>query len=86
MKPTSISMSVSFPVDLGKTCIKPFVSVTAELQEGDDLTECAKILHEQVCKLWTESAERELAWYKKMNEGTSLRVAYDKIGTLKDSI
>lgn len=69
MKITSISSSCSLNVQVGpREFIKPFVSLTAELEEGDDLGKCAKELHKEVQKLWCENAMSDVIATRKMKQ------------------
>lgn len=63
MKITQVSVTISQAIAVAKyETIKPSVTLTAELEKGDDPAECVKQLHNQATKMWAKNALTELAW------------------------
>lgn len=61
MKLTSITVGVNIPISLGKDkSLRPFVSVGASLEEGDDPKKCSADLHKMAMEMYTDQAAKEL--------------------------
>jgi hypothetical protein len=68
---TNVCVSCSMVISIGKyKTIKPFVSLTADLEDTDDIDQVIKFLHKETAKYWTESAARELKWMLEIKEIT----------------
>jgi hypothetical protein len=64
MREKEVTVSCSYPLVVDKyEQLKPFVSVTAQLEDGDDLDACIKELHLKVAIQWQQIALRDLALY-----------------------
>jgi len=84
MKPKEITVSVSLPVQLEKyTTMKPFVSMTCELEEGDVVSECIEMLHVSLIEDWKTAALRELAWYKQYKNDPDKEKAISNLITVQ---
>jgi hypothetical protein len=63
MNLTSISATISHALNVGSyESIKPSVSITADLEEGDEVKSCFRELHKEAGRMWAESALKELSW------------------------
>ena len=75
MKIKEITVSVSFPLIIDKyEQLKPFISLTAELEEGDDLDVCCRYLHLKAAEQCQHVAARDLKMYAAVKGIRSLGV------------
>jgi len=70
MKATEISVSISHNLNVGAyESVRPMLTVTAELEKGDDPEDTAKELHQMASKMWAKQALVELSWVAKRRTG-----------------
>jgi len=63
MKTKEISVTISHNISIGKyEHVKPNFTISAEIEEGDDLDECVNTLHKVASKYWAKIALKELSW------------------------
>jgi hypothetical protein len=63
MKIIQVSVTISQTIAVAKyETIKPSVTLTAELEDGDNAAECVAELHKQVAPMWARNTLVELAW------------------------
>ena len=63
MKLTNIGVTIAHTISVAKfEAIRPTISLTAELEFGDNSEQCVAELHELASKLWAKNAIAELAW------------------------
>lgn len=62
MKIISITVSISIPIQVAKyEILKPFVSLTGEIEEGDGVSECREHLYRQCMEMFVTQAQEEIA-------------------------
>lgn len=70
MKPKHIRVTVSQTLNVGNfENIKPETSITAELEDGDEVDEAIRQLWQMAAKSWSRQALLELAWVAKGRTG-----------------
>jgi hypothetical protein len=64
MKMTQVSVTISQTLNLGKKvgAITPRVTLSADLEPGDDPQACATELHSIIAPTWAKHALKELSW------------------------
>jgi hypothetical protein len=66
MKVSQISVTISQAINTGNyEAIKPSVTLTAELDDGETASDCIPKLHGLASKMWAKQALIELSWVRK---------------------
>ena len=80
MKIREITVGIEETINVGNyESIKSPISVTSQLDEGDDLNQCHAQLLDQVSALWARQVLKELTWVKQRRTDKDKRFEFEQI-------